>query len=326
MNPITPLTSFPEFANINPGVQPSDPKYSQGFVPADTFPAEWANYLFNRSSKGITALNSAVRSIWLELESVLTSYGITASAESTDQILTALSKIYPKITSCSTGASVAAKEIAISGNVLKTGDLYVITFTNGNTAANPTLSINSGTAYPICDANGVALGSGAWEAGNIVKLLFVGNKYIMAAQPVVDKIERNNMNPPTSNAVAQLSTQIDTTNWTENSKSPADVVIDYYCQGIAKNLAILNVSLTKSAFSGNQIISFGIDTKNKIKSVILVLGSTAAAGSNYNVYVKWVQAGCANGIVGGTLNLYCENTFQGSATGRINMLVEYEDD
>ena len=93
MKPIAGLPSFPEFANINPGVAPGEPKYSQGFVPADTFPAEWANYLFNRSSKSATALNGAVSSIWAELGTVLTNFNITANDTKTNQIMEALTKL-----------------------------------------------------------------------------------------------------------------------------------------------------------------------------------------------------------------------------------------
>ena len=203
MKPVTTFDNFPSFANGGTRQAPGDAKYSLGFVAPDTLPAEWGNYFFHGATKGISDLNSAVRSIWLELESVLTSYGITPSAESTDQILTALSKIYPKITTCDTGASTATKDLAISGNVLKPGDLYVITMTYGNTAANPTLRINSvaATEAPICDADGNALGSGAWKAGDIIKVLYTGTKYLMSTHAVVNALENGNMNPVTSNAV-----------------------------------------------------------------------------------------------------------------------------
>lgn len=93
MKPIAGLPSFPEFANINPGVAPGEPKYSQGFVPADTFPAEWANYLFNRSSKSATALNDAVSSIWAELGSVLSNFNITPDDTKDNQVMEALTKL-----------------------------------------------------------------------------------------------------------------------------------------------------------------------------------------------------------------------------------------
>lgn len=210
MKPITPLTSFPEFANINPGVAPGEPKYSQGFVPADTFPAEWANYLFNRSSKGITALNSAVDSIWAELESILTYYGITPDGTDNAQILEALKKIPAHFTTCSTAANTQNKSIAVQDDVLKAGNVYVIEMTYGNTygdgsATYPTLSINSGTAYPMCDSCGRYLKSGAWAAGDTVTVIFTGTKFITNAM-VTDKIETGNLQAVTSNAVACRTT------------------------------------------------------------------------------------------------------------------------
>jgi hypothetical protein len=48
-----------------------------------------------------------------------------------------------------TAAATAAKTCTISGYTLATGDLLAITFTLGNTAASPTLSINGGAAIGI---------------------------------------------------------------------------------------------------------------------------------------------------------------------------------
>lgn len=203
MKPVVAFDNYPSFGNAGARQAPGDAKYSLGFVPTDTLPAEWANYFFHGATKGVSDLNTAVRSIWLELQNVLTSYEITPDADSTDQILTALSKIYPKIATCNTAAATADKVLAISGNVLKTGDLYVVTMDNGNTASNPTLTINNvaATTAPICDANGTAVGSGAWAAGDTIKLLYTGSKYLMSTRAVVDTMEDGNMSPITSNAV-----------------------------------------------------------------------------------------------------------------------------
>lgn len=207
MKPVSTFDNFPIFANAGTRNAPGDAKYSLGFVPADTLPAEWANYFFHGSTKGVTDLNSAVRSIWQELQSVLTAYGITPSLESTEQILEALNKIYPKFASCSTAASTQTKVIAVSGNLLKAGNLYVIDMENGNGYGDgettyPMLSINSGTAYPICDASGKYAKAGSWQAGQTVKLLFTGSKFLMSAG-ITDSLTQGNQNAPTADSVAR---------------------------------------------------------------------------------------------------------------------------
>lgn len=207
MKPVSTFDNFPPFANAGTRNAPDDAKYSLGFVPADTLPAEWANYFFHGSTKGVTDLNSAVRSIWQELQSVLTAYEITPSSESTEQILEALNKIYPKFASCSTAASTQTKVIAVPGNLLKAGNLYVIDMENGNGYGDgettyPMLSINSGTAYPICDASGKYAKAGSWQAGQTVKLLFTGSKFLMSAG-ITNSLTQGNQNAPTADSVAR---------------------------------------------------------------------------------------------------------------------------
>lgn len=85
--------NFPTFAaNGSRDMNPESAKYSVGFVPADTFPAEWANYMFHGATKGVSDLNTAVASIWAENANVLTQAGITPAAENNGQLYSAIMK------------------------------------------------------------------------------------------------------------------------------------------------------------------------------------------------------------------------------------------
>jgi hypothetical protein len=85
--------NFPTFAaNGSRDMNPESAKYSVGFVPADTFPAEWANYMFHGATKGVSDLNTAVASIWAENANVLTQAGITPEAENNGQLYSAIMK------------------------------------------------------------------------------------------------------------------------------------------------------------------------------------------------------------------------------------------
>lgn len=199
MKPITPLTSFPEFANINPGVAPGDPKYSQGFVPADTFPAEWANYLFNRSSKGITALNSAVDSIWAELGSILSSFNISPDASVNNQLLTALRLNTSLLT---------ATSAVITGPLLVSGGTIRVLFTQGITGSNTSTGLSityNGQSIPVKvykDGNleNFTAAKVSWndtveafkyfDAGTTLELLYDSVQFIIVNNPIVLKSVR----------------------------------------------------------------------------------------------------------------------------------------
>lgn len=217
MIPQQTLEQFPIFGDNATKVKPEDAKYSAGFAPADVLPAEWMNWTWNKESKAVTVLNSVVDSVQKELLAILSDYNINPNEATTNQVLAALKKIYPQVTTCASAASTAGKEISITGNVLKTGNVYVIEMTHGNTygdgsATYPTLSVNGGTAYPMCNENGNFLSAGAWGDGDFVTVLFTGTKYLMRTLGVVDKIENNNMRPVTSDAVSVVQASTTTIN------------------------------------------------------------------------------------------------------------------
>ena len=95
--------NYPSYANNGaktpPGGSPESAKYALGMVPADTFPAEWANWLFHGATAGITRLNADVGSIKKEINSLLAAYNITPDASVFNQLYQAiekrLSSLYP---------------------------------------------------------------------------------------------------------------------------------------------------------------------------------------------------------------------------------------
>lgn len=89
--------NYPSFANNGtktpPGGSTESAKYALGMVPADTFPAEWANYLFHGATAGITRLNSDTGSIKKEINTVLSNFNITPDATLNNQLMAALTKL-----------------------------------------------------------------------------------------------------------------------------------------------------------------------------------------------------------------------------------------
>ena len=85
---------------------------------------------------------------------------------------------------CSTPASTAAKiATAATEFALIAGVRVRVTFTDGNTAANPTLSINSTTAVPLMlDANTSVV---SWNAGAVIDLIYAGGAYFVSGGGVL---------------------------------------------------------------------------------------------------------------------------------------------
>lgn len=99
----TAYANYPSFANNGtktpPGGSTESAKYALGMVPADTFPAEWANWLFHGATAGITRLNADVGSIKKEINSLLVAYNVTPDASVFNQLYQAIEKrissLYP---------------------------------------------------------------------------------------------------------------------------------------------------------------------------------------------------------------------------------------
>ena len=90
---------------------------------------------------------------------------------------------------CSTGASTAAKVATISGTstfVLETGSRIAVKFTNSNTAANPTLNVNSTGAKSIKRYGTTADGTNSmysWTAGQVIEFVYDGTNWLQMTAP-----------------------------------------------------------------------------------------------------------------------------------------------
>ncbi len=130
--------NYPEFANAGQKSQPNDVKYASGFIPSDVLPAEWLNWFLSGATKGVTALNTGVKSIEQEINTVLTSRSVTPDITATNQLLTVLNKIKAE-------AVLAAHPV---------GSLY---WTSKN--ENPAVTFGGGTWKQITDKFVLAAGS-----------------------------------------------------------------------------------------------------------------------------------------------------------------------
>ena len=138
MTPTQTFENYPEFANAGQKSQPNDAKYSAGFIPSDVLPAEWLNWFLNGATKGVTALNTGVKSIEQEINAVLESRSVTPDINAAGQLLSVLNKIKAE-------AVLAAHPV---------GSLY---WTSKN--ENPAITFGGGTWKQITDKFVLAAGS-----------------------------------------------------------------------------------------------------------------------------------------------------------------------
>lgn len=78
---------------------------------------------------------------------------------------------------CSTGASTAAKTVTATGYALAVGGAIKIKMDNANSAANPTLNINSTGAKALYYDGARASSSNTWEAGEVLDVYYDGTNF-----------------------------------------------------------------------------------------------------------------------------------------------------
>lgn len=79
---------------------------------------------------------------------------------------------------CSTAASTAAKTVDATGYVLGGGGAFKVKFTYANTAASPTLNVNSTGAKAIVFNGAEAGASNSWGAGEVVEFYYDGTNWV----------------------------------------------------------------------------------------------------------------------------------------------------
>ncbi|MBD5553855.1 MAG: hypothetical protein HDQ95_00510, partial [Roseburia sp.] len=97
---------------------------------------------------------------------------------------------------CSTAAATAAKVVACTGFSLVAGATVRVKFTVTNTAANPTLNVNSTGAKAIYYA-GAAITANMIKANRIYGFVYDGSNYEMVAGPILYSEESNSANGTT---------------------------------------------------------------------------------------------------------------------------------
>lgn len=81
---------------------------------------------------------------------------------------------------CATAAATAAKTVSLTGFSLVTGAVAVVKFTYANTAASPTLNVNSTGAKAIKKYGTTDADTYMWAAGAVVVFVYDGTNWVMS--------------------------------------------------------------------------------------------------------------------------------------------------
>ena len=129
---------------------------------------------------------------------------------------------------CSNSASTVAKTVTLDGFTLTEGAQITILFGNGNTASNPTLSVNGLTAKPLklCGAN---VNTTTIKANDILTFVYDGTSFVgiggMALRDGAGNVISTTFSALT-NRVASLESEISTIKTTYMKKSEYQNEVD----------------------------------------------------------------------------------------------------
>ena len=159
---------------------------------------------------------------------------------------------------CSTAAATAAKTVTIdySGTLtIFTGLTVRVKFTDGNSAASPTLNVNNTGAKSIIYGTSFAAGGG-WTAGAVTELTYDGTNWIMSRANAVDtNATLGSENLISSDAVAR---EIITVNFGTLTGTGGAVTVSKSDTAITANHVLLAWTLgTPAAQTGNITITTG---------------------------------------------------------------------
>lgn len=134
-----------------------------------------ANSHIITNSTEIASLKLTTQQFSVDLQSVNTAIQTTnTNLDTTNGVVTSMQATYA---TCATAGGTAAKAATCTNFVLRVGSMVTVKFTYKNTAASPTLNVNSTGAKPIA-LNGSAIPESAyWGAGETVNFIYDGTNW-----------------------------------------------------------------------------------------------------------------------------------------------------
>jgi microcystin-dependent protein len=190
MIPQQTFESYPVFGDNSTKVKPDDAKYAAGFQQSDVLPAEWMNWAWAKNTKGITDLNRGLDSVEKEINSVLSSFGISPAEAVNNQLLTALRLNASFVTANSTTVT---GPLLVNGGTIRV--LFTAALTGSNTTTGLSLTYNTQSIAVKVNKNGVKANFVAAEvstrnykylhAYTTLELVYDGVDFLIVGNPIV---------------------------------------------------------------------------------------------------------------------------------------------
>jgi hypothetical protein len=153
-------------------------------------------------------------------------------------------------TTVDTTADTAAKIAAVEGVSILTGLSLIVNFTNGNTAANPTLNVNGGGAFPLRTIYNDAVAS--IPANTTLFCCFWGDAWITTLFPEATTTQNGLMSAEDKQNIINALAQLITLAQEVQANSAA---ISNLEEMVLANLTTNPFSITFSDLSGGTLVS-----------------------------------------------------------------------
>lgn len=272
--PITTPVSTPS------GWSASEPTYTEGSTNS-LYTVEGTVFSDNTWSWSDVQLSSSY-------EAAKAAYNKAVSANSTANAANA------KLTygTCSTAADTAAKTVSITGFVLVKGAVVNVTFTNANTAANPTLNISSTGAKNIRLNNANLTMQNSWDAGETVLFTYDGTYWVMQSARktmiatnglVGESLKRASVSVGYADATTNGDMQAEIHASDGRATSSVNVFPDYAHLLSGNNSTSANENSFIRAYHGQVVSSASKVTKNEQGAEVARMNSTI------NVYPEYID-------------------------------------
>ena len=202
--------------------------------------------------------------------------------------------------SCATEADVAAKEVACTGFKLATGSRIIVKFTATNTAASPTLSVNSTTAKAIY-YRGAAITAGYLVAKHMYEFVYDGSHYELVGDIDTDTHWTSHLYVGGSKATANAATENGGTylSLCDNSTNRANIKITGSGGTTVTSNASGVITINSTDTNTDTLMTQNVSTTNSTYPLLMcpTANATANQGAKTGIFSSKAKVNASTGAM-----------------------------
>jgi hypothetical protein len=305
-----------------------------------TTSASWNNRTLSITAGGSTAVTADIPTTLTGFNSISSSVfkgELEGNADSATKLYTARtidgvsfdgSAAIIHYGTCSTAAGTAAKTVSLTGFTLATGAKVSIKFTVTNTAANPTLNVNSTGAKAIYFKN-AAISAGYLKANYIYEFIYDGTNYVLVGDVDTNTDTKVRLYKDETGTYPIIGSRTAAGSVTSGSTAVYGEISGTKAITMTPSTGTITATTFSGALTGNADTATKLATARTISLTGDATGSgefdgsgnlsitvTVADNSHTHSYLP-LSGGTLTGVVNSstTLNLYGSNAYFSLATG-----------